>query len=50
MELVRLAGDRAVVTGELQAGEKVIVDGAQRVTEGTRAVERNAPQRVSSVQ
>ncbi len=50
VELVRLAGDRAVVTGELQAGEKVIVDGAQRVTEGTRAVERNAPQRVSSVQ
>ncbi len=51
VELVRLAGDRAVVTGELQAGEKVIVDGAQRVTEGTRAVERGpAPQRVSSVQ
>jgi multidrug efflux system membrane fusion protein len=49
--MVRLAGDRAVVTGELQAGEKVIVDGAQRVTEGTRAVERGpAPQRVSSVQ
>ena len=50
VELMRIAGDRAVVTGELQAGEKVIVDGAQRVTEGTRAVERNAPQRVSSVQ
>jgi multidrug efflux system membrane fusion protein len=49
--LVRVAGDRAVVTGQLQPGEKVIVDGAQRVTEGTRAVERNAaPQRVSSVQ
>lgn len=50
VELVRVAGDRAVVTGELEPGEKVIVDGAQRVTEGTRAVERNAPQRVSSVQ
>ncbi len=49
--LVRVAGDRAVVTGALQPGEKVIVDGAQRVTEGTRAVERSAaPQRVSSVQ
>ena len=48
--LVRVAGDRAVVAGELQAGERVIVDGAQRVTEGTRAVERGAPQRVSSVQ
>jgi multidrug efflux system membrane fusion protein len=49
--LVRVAGERAVVTGELQAGEKVVVDGAQRVTEGTRAAERSpAPQRVSSVQ
>ncbi|WP_236552542.1 efflux RND transporter periplasmic adaptor subunit [Belnapia sp. F-4-1] len=48
--LVRVAGERAVVTGELQPGERVIVDGAQRVTEGTRAMERNAaPQRVSSV-
>jgi multidrug efflux system membrane fusion protein len=37
-----------VVRGELAAGERVIVDGAQRVTEGTRAVERNTPQRVSS--
>ena len=48
-QLVRITGDRAVVKGELAAGEKVIVDGAQRVTEGTRAVERAAPpQRVSS--
>ncbi|TCZ57870.1 efflux RND transporter periplasmic adaptor subunit [Roseicella aquatilis] len=50
VELLRTAGDRAVVRGQLAAGEKVIVDGAQRVTEGTRAVERNAPQRVSSLQ
>ena len=58
VELVRSFGDRAVVRGELAAGEKVIVDGAQRVTEGTRAVERNqaasaappAAQRVSSAQ
>ncbi|MBX6746079.1 MAG: efflux RND transporter periplasmic adaptor subunit, partial [Acetobacteraceae bacterium] len=53
VELVRMAGARAVVRGELAAGEKVIVDGAQRVTEGTRVVERNqppAPQRVSSAQ
>ena len=49
VQLVRITGDRAVVKGELAAGEKVIVDGAQRVTEGTRAVERAAPpQRVSS--
>ncbi|MBX6747862.1 MAG: efflux RND transporter periplasmic adaptor subunit, partial [Acetobacteraceae bacterium] len=32
VELVRMAGARAVVRGELAAGEKVIVDGAQRVT------------------
>jgi multidrug efflux system membrane fusion protein len=55
VELVRIVGDRALVRGEVAAGEKVIVDGAQRVTEGTRAVERNAPaapapQRVSAVQ
>jgi membrane fusion protein, multidrug efflux system len=48
--LVRVAGDRAVVTGALQPGEKVIVDGAQRVTEGTRAAERTPPQGVSSIQ
>ena len=49
VQLVRITGDRAVVKGELAAGEKVIVDGAQRVTEGTRAAERAAPpQRVSS--
>jgi multidrug efflux system membrane fusion protein len=50
VEFLRTAGDRAVVKGELAEGEKVIVDGAQRVTEGTKAIERNAPQRVSSVQ
>ncbi|WP_309139739.1 efflux RND transporter periplasmic adaptor subunit [Siccirubricoccus sp. G192] len=53
VDLVRMVGGRAVVRGELAAGERVIVDGAQRVTEGTRAVERNqppgTPQRVSSV-
>jgi multidrug efflux system membrane fusion protein len=49
VQLVRITGDRAVVKGELAAGEKVIVDGAQRVTEGTKAIERAAPQqRVSS--
>ena len=49
VQLVRIVGDRAVVKGELAAGEKVIVDGAQRVTEGTKALERAAPQqRVSS--
>jgi multidrug efflux system membrane fusion protein len=51
VQLVRVTGDRVVVRGELKAGEKVIVDGAQRVTNGTRAVERPAqPQRVSSTQ
>ncbi|MBR0656701.1 efflux RND transporter periplasmic adaptor subunit [Plastoroseomonas arctica] len=50
MELVRIIGDRAVVRGELAAGERVIVEGAQRVTDGSRAVERTtAPQRVTSL-
>jgi multidrug efflux system membrane fusion protein len=50
VQLVRVTGDRVVVTGNLKAGEKVIVDGAQRVTTGTKAVERAPqPQRVSSV-
>lgn len=54
VQLVRTLRDRAVVRGEIAAGDKIIVDGAQRVTEGARAVERNAPpaapapQRVSS--
>ncbi|RAI59718.1 efflux RND transporter periplasmic adaptor subunit [Roseicella frigidaeris] len=50
VEYVRTAGDRAVVKGELAAGERVIVDGAQRVTEGTRATERDPASRVSSLQ
>lgn len=56
VELARIVGDRAVVRGELAEGDKVIVDGAQRVTDGWRAVERAPPgtppapppQRVSS--
>lgn len=43
VQLVRNVGDRAVVRGEITAGDKIIVDGAQRVTEGARAAERNAP-------
>jgi membrane fusion protein, multidrug efflux system len=53
VQLVRTLRDRAVVRGEIAAGEKIIVDGAQRVTDGSRVVERNAPspgpQRVSAV-
>ncbi|WP_164867800.1 efflux RND transporter periplasmic adaptor subunit [Rhodovarius crocodyli] len=48
VELVRVAGDRAIVTGELRPGERVIVDGAQRVTDGGRINDRT-PQRVSMV-
>ncbi|HYZ30754.1 MAG TPA: efflux RND transporter periplasmic adaptor subunit, partial [Crenalkalicoccus sp.] len=44
VELLRVFGDRAVVQAEIAPGDKVIVDGAQRVTEGTRAVERNGLQ------
>ncbi len=41
--LVRTMRDRAVVRGEIADGDKVIVDGAQRVTDGARAQERGAP-------
>lgn len=55
VELVRTVGDRAVVRGQLAEGEKAITDGAQRVADGWKAVERSPapavagpPQRVSS--
>ncbi|MBD0271727.1 MAG: efflux RND transporter periplasmic adaptor subunit [Acetobacteraceae bacterium] len=55
VELVRTVGERAVVRGQLTEGEKAIVDGAQRVSDGWRAVDRaaaaapqGASQRVSS--
>ncbi|MBY0331290.1 MAG: efflux RND transporter periplasmic adaptor subunit [Acetobacteraceae bacterium] len=54
VELARTLRDRVLVRGQLAAGEKVIVDGAQRVLDGSRVQERNppgaapAPQRVSS--
>ena len=50
--LVRTVRDRVVVAGDLKAGERVIVDGAQRVQDGSRIQDRSggqpAPQRVSS--
>jgi len=52
--LVRTQRDRVIVAGELAAGERVIVDGAQRVQNGSRVQERAPPgqappqQRVSS--
>lgn len=49
VELVRTVRDRAVVRGEIADGERVIVDGAQRVSDGARVAERNPPQRVSAV-
>ncbi|HYF09498.1 MAG TPA: efflux RND transporter periplasmic adaptor subunit [Acetobacteraceae bacterium] len=56
VELVRTSGARVVLAGALEPGERVITDGAQRVTDGSRVVERNRPspaapggsQRVSS--
>jgi multidrug efflux system membrane fusion protein len=55
VELVRTVRDRVIVRGQLAAGDRVIVDGAQRVQDGSRVQERNpapappAPaQRVSS--
>lgn len=52
VELVRLNAGRAVIRGEFAADDKVIVEGAQRVSDGARAMERSAaqpeaPQRVS---
>ena len=48
--LERILGDRAVITGQIAHGDRVIVDGAQRVNEGTRVVDRSAvPQRVSAL-
>jgi multidrug efflux system membrane fusion protein len=41
VQLSRMLGDRAVVRGEIADGDKIVVDGAQRVTEGARAEERN---------
>ncbi|MCK8783580.1 efflux RND transporter periplasmic adaptor subunit [Roseomonas sp. NAR14] len=47
VELGRTVGDHAVVRGQLAAGEKVIVEGAQRLSDGMAASERR-PQRLSS--
>ncbi len=52
VEFVRSMGTRAVVRGQLANGERVIVDGAQRVVQGSRVEDRANPapaQRVSSV-
>lgn len=40
VELRRTYADRAVIAGDVQGGEQVIVEGAQRVTEGSRVVVR----------
>ena len=41
VELVRTTADRVVIRGELSSEDRVIVDGAQRVADGMRAVDRN---------
>ncbi len=43
VRMLRLEGDRAVLSGELTAGESVVVEGAQRLTGGTRAIDRGQP-------
>lgn len=51
--LERMSGDRAIIRGEIAQGERVIVDGAQRVTEGARVNDRSAipaAQRVSALE
>ncbi len=42
VQVSRIVGDRAVVQGEVANGDRVIVDGAQRVRDGARAEERPA--------
>ncbi len=44
VRLLRVAGDRAVVSGQLAAGQRVVVDGAQLLADGARTVERTGPQ------
>ncbi|NMJ41648.1 efflux RND transporter periplasmic adaptor subunit [Roseomonas sp. JC162] len=43
VELVRMTAGRAVIRGDFAATDRVIVEGAQRVADGGRAVERSAP-------
>jgi membrane fusion protein, multidrug efflux system len=43
VELVRTIADLAVIRGDVAAGERVIVEGAQRVADGMRAVDRGRP-------
>ena len=46
--VLRTAGDRTVVAAELAAEQRVIVEGAQRVADGTRVVERGRGQQQRS--
>ena len=43
VELLRLTGTQAVIRGEFGPNDKVIVEGAQRVANGARVVERPRP-------
>jgi multidrug efflux system membrane fusion protein len=40
VQVSRIVGDRAVVRGQIANNEKIIVEGAQRVSDGTRVEER----------
>ena len=42
VEMKRVVNGRAVVTGELKPGEKVVIEGTQLLTDGARVVERGA--------
>jgi len=43
VELLRVAAGRAVLRADIAAGDKVVVEGAQLLTDGARTVERGAP-------
>jgi multidrug efflux system membrane fusion protein len=50
IEVSRIVGDRAVVRGQIANNEKIIVDGAQRVSDGVRVEERVRNERVSQLE
>jgi multidrug efflux system membrane fusion protein len=46
VELQRVVSGRAVLAAEIEAGDKVVIEGAQVLSDGTRVAERQpAPNR-----
>ncbi len=47
VQMQRVVGGRAVVTGQVAAGDKVVVEGTQLISDGARVTERGARQAAS---